>query len=97
MPQDDIVELVVRHLGRHIASSHEAEGGQDVVLLLSGLQVARRYEGEDRLIALTTAAGAAAGDAAERLDVVPLPDPVEWASIESLGARFFPRRPSRAH
>ena len=53
-----------------------------MVLLLSGLQVARRYEGEDRLIALTTAAGAAAGDAAERLDVVPLPDPVEWVSIE---------------
>ena len=82
VPQDDIVELVVRHLGRHIASSHEAEGGQDVVLLLSGLQVARRYEGEDRLIALTTAAGAAAGEAAERLDVVPLPDPVDWTSIE---------------
>ena len=26
VPQDDIVELVVRHLGRHIASSHEARG-----------------------------------------------------------------------
>ena len=48
VPQDDIVELVVRHLGRHIASSHGAEGGQDVVLLLSGLQVARRYESEAR-------------------------------------------------
>lgn len=82
VPQDDIVELVVRHLGRHIASSHGAEGGQDVVLLLSGLQVGRRYEGADRLMALTTAAGAAAGGAAERLDVVPLPGSVDWASIE---------------
>ncbi|NKB70235.1 MAG: Rieske 2Fe-2S domain-containing protein [Candidatus Latescibacteria bacterium] len=82
VPQDDIVELILRHLGRHIASSHGADGSDDVARLLNGLKVGRRYSGEDRLILLTTAASAAAGGAAERLEVVPLPGEVAWADIE---------------
>ena len=90
VPQDDIVELVLRHLGRHIASAHGADGAEDVARLLNGLKVGRRYGGEDRLILLTTAATAAAGGAAERLEVVPLPGRVEWAEIERW-VRMFSR------
>ena len=38
--------------------------------------------GEDRLIAVTTAACSAAGEARQRLEVVPLPEPVSWEKIE---------------
>ena len=88
--EEQIVELVLRHVGRHIASSHGAEGGEDVALLVNGLAVGRRYSEADRLIALTTAASAAAGGAAERLEVVPLPLPVDWNKIEGW-VRMFSR------
>ncbi|MBI1925384.1 hypothetical protein HYR99_14175 [Candidatus Poribacteria bacterium] len=82
VPEEEIVELILRHVGRHIASSDDAEGGHDVARLINGLKVGRRYEGADRLIAITTAACAASGGAAERLEVVPLPEPVSWDKIE---------------
>lgn len=82
VPEGEIVELVLRHLGRHIASSHGSEAGWDVARLMNGLSVGRRYTDADRLIAMTTAACAASGGAAERLEVVPLPEPVAWENIE---------------
>lgn len=82
VPEEDIVELILHHLGRHIASSHEAEGGDDVSRLLNGLKVGRRYKDADRLMAITTATCAAAGGAAERQEVVPLPQPVDWDKID---------------
>ncbi len=78
----EIVELVLQHLGRHIASSHGSEAGWDIARLMNGLAVGRRYNDSDRLIALTTAASASSGGAAERLEVVPLPEPVGWENIE---------------
>ncbi|MBI4552539.1 MAG: Rieske (2Fe-2S) protein [Candidatus Latescibacteria bacterium] len=80
--EDDIVQLILRHIGRHIVSSHEADGGKDVARLINGLNVGRRYQDADRLIALTTAACSAAGQAAERLEVVPLPEPVDRDKID---------------
>ena len=82
VPEGEIVELILRHLGRHIASSHGSEAGWDIARLMNGLSVGRRYKDADRLIAMTTAACAASGGAAERLEVVPLPEPVAWESIE---------------
>ncbi len=82
VPEEEIVELILRHVGRHIASSHDTEGGHDVARLINGLKVGRRYEGADRLIAITTAACTASGGAAERLEVVPLPEPVSWDKIK---------------
>ncbi len=82
VPEGEIVELILRHLGRHIASSHDSEAGWDVARLMNGLSVGRRYKDADRLIAMTTAACAASGGAAERLEVVPLPEPVAWENIE---------------
>ncbi|MFB3042241.1 MAG: Rieske (2Fe-2S) protein [Candidatus Poribacteria bacterium] len=82
VPEEEVVELILRHIGRHIASSHGSEGGHDVARLINGLKVGRRYKDADRLIAITTAACSAAGGAAERLEVVPLPHPVSWENIE---------------
>ena len=49
---------------------------------MNGLAVGRRYKDADRLIAMTTAASASSGGAAERLEVVPLPEPIAWENIE---------------
>ena len=80
--QDEIVELILRHVGRHISSSHGPEGAEDVSRLVNGLNIGRRYDTEDRLIALSTAACAVSGPAAKRQDVMPLPDPVSWEQID---------------
>ncbi len=82
VPEEEIVEIILRHLGRHIASSHGAEGGHDVSRLINGLGIGRRYGGADRLIAITTAACSASGGADERLEVLTLPQPVSWDNIE---------------
>ncbi len=82
VPEEEIVEIILRHLGRHIATSHGAEGGHDVSRLINGLIVGRRYGDADRLIAITTASCSAAGGAAERLEVLTLPQPVSWENIE---------------
>ena len=56
VPEEEIVEMVLRHLGRHIASSDDAEGGGAVSRLINGLKVGRRYQDADRLMVLATAA-----------------------------------------
>jgi hypothetical protein len=81
-PEAEVIEVIIRHVGRHIASSHGAEGGDDVARLINGLKVGQQYDGEDRLIALTTAASAAAGGAAERLEVIALSGTVSWEKID---------------
>jgi nitrite reductase/ring-hydroxylating ferredoxin subunit len=80
--EEEIVEMILRHLGRRIASSEETEGGSDLSRLIDGLKVGRRYQGADRLMVLATAARSVAGKAAERLQVVPLPGPVAWENLE---------------
>ena len=52
--------MVLRHLGRHIASSDDGRGG-DVSRLINGLKVGRRYQDADRLMVLATAACSVAG------------------------------------
>jgi hypothetical protein len=82
VPEEEIVEMAVRHLGRHIASSHGPEGGEDVSRLINGLKVGRRYRDADRLMVLSTAACSVSGKAADRLEVVPLPGQVEWSNLD---------------
>ena len=82
VPEEEIAAVVVRHFGRHIASSRGPDASRQIAELVNGLRVSARYDGEDRLIALGTAATSAAGEAAERLEVVVLPDPVTWERIE---------------
>lgn len=79
--EQEVVDLVLGHMGRHIASSHGPEGGEDVSRLVNGIHVGRRYSGDDRLIALTNAARSAAGEAHERNDILPMPPPYEWRQI----------------
>ncbi len=89
--EHDIVQLILRHLGRHVASEQGAGGGGEIVsLLVSGLDVGQRYDGEDRLMALSLAARAASGRASERLEVIPLPPPVNWEQIDEW-VRMFSR------
>jgi len=38
VPEEEIVEMVLRHLGRHIASSDENENGGGVSRLINGLR-----------------------------------------------------------
>ena len=82
VPEEEVMGSILEHVARHIPSAHGSEGGADVSKLINGLRVGSRYEGEDRLIAVTTAACSAAGEARERLEVVPLPEPVSWEKIE---------------
>ncbi|MDE0323347.1 MAG: Rieske (2Fe-2S) protein [Candidatus Poribacteria bacterium] len=81
VPEEEVMGSILEHVSRHIASSHGSEGGGDVSRLINGLKVGRRYTDADRLIAVTTAACSAAGPASERLEVVPLPEPVAWEKI----------------
>ena len=78
VPESDIVGVILRHFGRHVASSRGADAGVDLARFVNGIAIGRRYDGEDRLMALATAATSAAGEAAERLEVVTLPEPVTW-------------------
>jgi nitrite reductase/ring-hydroxylating ferredoxin subunit len=82
VPEAEIVKMVLKHLGRHIASSEENEDGGGVSRLINGLDVGRRYQDADRLMVLATAACSVAGGAAERLEVVPLPEPVAWSDLD---------------
>lgn len=84
VPEEEIVEMILRHLGRHIASSDGEDGvdGGAVSRLINGLKIGRRYSDADRLMVLATAARSVAGGAADRLEVVPLPGPVAWANID---------------
>jgi nitrite reductase/ring-hydroxylating ferredoxin subunit len=91
VPEEDIVEMILRHLGRRIASAQGDEadgGGADVSRLINGLKVGRRYRDADRLMTLATAASSVAGGAAERLEVVPLPGNVAWESIDQWTRMF---------
>ena len=81
VPEEEVMGTILEHVSRHIASSHGAEGGGDVSRLINGLRVGRRYTDADRLIAVTTSACSAAGPASERLEVVPLPEPVTWEKL----------------
>jgi nitrite reductase/ring-hydroxylating ferredoxin subunit len=82
VPEEEIVQMILRHLGRRIASDEDADGGAELSRLVNGLKVGRRYQDADRLMVLATAACSVAGKSAERLDVVPMPGSVAWESID---------------
>ena len=90
VPREEIVAVVLRHFGRRVASSGGDEAGTDLARLVGGLAIADRYEGADHLACLATAATAASGEAASRLRVVPLPEPVTQERIDDW-VRVFSR------
>ena len=81
VPENEIVAVILQHFGRHVASSRGAGAGVDLARIISGVALSRRYDGADRLMALSTAATTAAGESASRLEVVTLPEPVVWERI----------------
>ena len=80
--EQDTLELVVQHLGRHIATGRGAnEGGRELAMLINGVKVARHYTPDDRLIPLMIAATGASGTAGDRPAVQPLPPPITWEKL----------------
>jgi nitrite reductase/ring-hydroxylating ferredoxin subunit len=90
VPDREIAEVCLRHLGRHVTMEGGPEAGGKVSSLINGIKVARNYGGEERLIALAGAARATAGETGQRLPIQPLPPPVTWEKIEGL-CRVFSR------
>ena len=81
--EQDTLKLVVRHMGRHIATESGAnEGGRELALMVNGVKVGRHYAPDDRLIPLMMAATGASGRAGDRPPVQPLPPPVTWDKLE---------------
>lgn len=81
--EQDTLRLVVRHMGRHIATERGAnDGGRELALMVNAVKVARHYEPNDRLIPLMMAAAGASGRAGDRPDVQPLPPPVTWDKLQ---------------
>ena len=78
----EMLDLLVKHMGRAIASERNGDGGRELALLVNGVNVARRYEPDDRLIPLMMAAQGASGHAGDRPNRQPLPPPVDWAKLE---------------
>ena len=81
--EQDTLKLVVRHLGRHIATERGPnEGGREMAMVVNGVKVARHYAPDDRLIPLMMAATGASGTAGDRPAVQALPPPVTWEKLE---------------
>ena len=90
VPEHEIVAVMLKHFGRHVASSRGAGAGTDLARIISGVGLSKGYDGADRLMTLSTAATSAAGEAASRLEVVTLPEPVVWDRIADW-VRLFSR------
>ena len=81
--EQDTLNRVVQHLGRHIATGRGAnEGGRELAMMVNGVKVARHYDPDDRLIPLMMAATGASGRAGDRPAVQPLPPPITWDKLE---------------
>ena len=74
----ETLNLLVQHLGKHIASDEGPVGGFRLQRLINGTNVASRMKADDRLIPFMNAAGACAGRAGDRPERQPLPDPISW-------------------
>ena len=81
--EEETLELMVRHMGRHISTDRGAfEGGRKLAMMMNGVKVARMYQPEDRLIPLMMAADGASGRLGDRPDRQPLPPPIDWQKLQ---------------
>ncbi len=79
--EDETLRLLVTHLGKHIATEHDANGSFRLVQVANGISVARRLPPDDRLIPLMMAAKGASGRAGDRPERQVLPPPVTWERL----------------
>ncbi len=79
--EDETLRLLVTHLGKHIATEHNANGSWRPAQVANGIEVARRLASDDRLIPLMMAAKGASGRAGDRPEREPLPPPVTWEKL----------------
>ncbi len=86
--EQETLRLLVQHMGQHIATERGPDGGNRLALTVNGVRVARRYEGDDRLIPLMMAAQGASGRAGDRPAIRPLPPPVTWEQLRAWIATF---------
>jgi len=81
--EEETLELMVKHMGRHISTDRGAfEGGRKLAMMMNGVKVAHMYQPEDRLIPLMMAADGASGRLGDRPDRQPLPPPVDWQKLQ---------------
>ena len=80
--EDETLEIMVKHMVRHISTSEDGGGG-NLSMMMNGLKVAHMYDPEDRLIPLMMSATGAAGTLGDRPDRQPLPPPVDWEKLEN--------------
>lgn len=92
LPEADVIGIFAKHMGGHIATHRGADGGRNVLQLISGIKVARRFETDDRLIPLMLAANGASGAVGDKPAVEPLPEPVDWDRIETWVRAFSRER-----
>ncbi len=84
VPEEETLEIMVKHMVRHITTAQGfRSGGGRVATLMHGIKVAHMYEAEDRLIPLMMAATHAAGGHSDRPDRQPLPPPIDWEKLEN--------------
>src|SRR5260370_16170917 len=55
VPEEEIVAMALRHLGPHIATSHEADGAGEASRRVKGLLIGRRFPDADRTMVPATA------------------------------------------
>ena len=79
--ETDALQQLVGHMGLNMPQRNANQGGRQLGFFVNGIQVAGRYEPEDRLIPLMMAAQGASGQIHDRAPVQPLPPPVDFAKI----------------
>ena len=79
--EDETLRLLISHLGKHVATEHDANGSWRLAQVANGIEVARRLPPDDRLIPLMMAAKGASGRAGDRPERQPLPPPVTWEKL----------------
>ena len=80
--EEETLDILVKHMGQHIATDEDANGGgHQLSLMVNGVKVAREYAPDDRLVPLMMASQGASGRAGDRPEVQPLPGSTTWEQL----------------
>lgn len=80
--EEETLNILVKHMGQHISTDEDAQGGgRQLSLMVNGVKVARQLKPDDRLVPLMMASSGASGRNGDRPEVQPLPGPVSWEQL----------------